>query len=156
MSNGSGARCHAPAEVEAALRASQRQLQFVTNHAPVLIAQCGADGCYRYVNRQYAAFFGRTPQALIGLHPQQVLGQTAYEQSAAFMNEALSGGTVKFDQQFVDTASVGHLLQVTFAPEFNEKGTLAGMGLLRFSSRLRTVGRRNKRVDSRRHRRVLE
>lgn len=117
---------HARAEVEAALRASQRQLQFVTDHAPVLIAQCGADGCYRYVNRQYAAFFGRTPQALIGLHPQQVLGQTAYEQSAAFMNEALSGGTVKFDQQFVDTASVGHLLQVTFAPEFNEKGTVDG------------------------------
>ena len=117
---------HARAEVEAALRASQRQLQFVTDHAPILIAQCGVDGCYRYVNQQYAAFFGRTPQALIGLHPQQVLGQTAYEQSAAFMQEALSGRTVKFDQQIVDTASLGHLLQVTFAPEFHEKGTVDG------------------------------
>jgi PAS domain S-box-containing protein len=117
---------HARAEVEAALRASQRQLQFVTDHAPILIAQCGADGSYRYVNQQYAAFFGRTPQALIGLHPQQVLGQTAYEQSAAFMQEALSGRTVKFDQQIVDTASLGHLLQVTFAPEFHEKGTVDG------------------------------
>ena len=117
---------HARAEAEAALRASKRRLQFVTDHAPVLIAQHGEDGRYRYVNQQYAEFFGRTPQALIGQHPQQVIGQTAYEQSAPFMKETLSGRMVKFDQQLFDSASERRLLQVTYAPEFNERGTVVG------------------------------
>lgn len=113
-------------KAEETLRASERQMQFVTNHAPVLIAQCGIDGRYRFVNQQYAELVGRTPDELIGLHPREVLGAEAYRQAAPFIQEALVGRQVKFDQQFLGAASSGRLLQVTYAPEWDERGAVTG------------------------------
>ena len=83
-------------KAEESVRASERQMQFVTDHAPVLIAQCGTDGRYRFVNRQYAQLFGRTPEELIGLHPREVLGDTNYRQAEPFMQDALAGRTYSF------------------------------------------------------------
>ena len=116
----------ARAKAEERVRASQRQMQFVTDHAPVLIAQCGTDGRYRFVNQQYAALLGRTPEDLVGRHPRDVLGPEAYKHAAPFMKEALSGRRVKFDQHVPGSASAGRLLQVAYAPEFDERGTVTG------------------------------
>ena len=113
-------------KAEQTVRASVRQMEFVTHHAPVLIAQCGPEGRYRFVNRQYAELIGRTPEDLIGLHPRDVLGTEAYRQAEPFMQEALAGRQVKFDQQFLRPASVERLLQVTYAPELDERGSVTG------------------------------
>ncbi len=116
----------ARAQAEERVRASQRQMQFVTDHAPVLIAQCGTDSRYRFVNRQYAELLGRTPEQLIGRHPSEVLAAEVYQQSASYMAEALAGRQVRFDQQFPGTNSGSRLLQVTYAPECDERGTVTG------------------------------
>ncbi len=116
----------ARAKAEQRVRASQRQMQFVTDHAPVLIAQCGTDYRYRFVNRQYAELLGRTPEQLIGRHPSEVLGGEIYEHTAPYMAEALAGHQVRFDQQLPGTTSGNRLLQVTYAPEFDESGTVTG------------------------------
>lgn len=113
-------------KAEESVRASERQMQFVTDHAPVLIAQCGTDGRYRFVNRQYAQLFGRTPEELIGLHPREVLGDMNYRQAEPFMQDALAGRQVKFDLHFQGTAPAGRLLQATYAPERDERGTVTG------------------------------
>ena len=113
-------------KAEETVRASERQMQFVTNHAPVLIAQCGTDGRYRFVNQQYAELVGRSVEDLIGLHPREVLGPEAYGQAAPYMQQALAGRQVKFDQQFLGAAPMGRLLQVTYAPEWDERGTVTG------------------------------
>ena len=113
-------------KAEETVRASERQMQFVTDHAPVLIAQCGTDGRYQFVNRQYAELVGRTPEDLIGLHPRDVLSEEDYRQAAPFMQEALAGRQVKFDQQFLRAASVERLLQVTYAPERDGRGIVTG------------------------------
>ncbi|HNC81553.1 MAG TPA: PAS domain S-box protein [Nitrospira sp.] len=116
----------ARAKAEETVRASERQMQFVTDHAPVLIAQCGTDGRYRFVNQRYADLVRRTPEDLIGLHPREVLGAEAYQQAEPYMREALAGRQVKFDQQFLGAASMGRLLQVTYAPEWDERGIVTG------------------------------
>lgn len=113
-------------EAEAALRTSERHMQFVTDHAPVLIAECGEDCRYRYVNQQYAELFNRTAEDVIGRHPREVLGEAAYEQAAPFMKEALSGRQVKFDQKGPGEAPAERLLQVTYKPEFNDGGGVVG------------------------------
>ncbi|MBS0170045.1 MAG: PAS domain S-box protein [Nitrospira sp.] len=114
------------AKAEEAVRASQRQMQFVTDHAPVLIAQCGTDCRYRFVNRQYAELLGHTPEQFIGRHPSEVLGAEAYQQAAPYMAEALAGRIVRFDQRFMGAFSGTRLLQVTYAPEWDESGTVMG------------------------------
>lgn len=116
----------ARAKVEQRVRASQRQMQFVTDHAPVLIAQCGTDSRYRFVNRQYAELLGHTPEQLIGRHPSEVLSAEAYRHAAPYIAEALAGRQVRFDQEFLGAASGHRLLQVTFAPECDERGTVTG------------------------------
>ena len=113
-------------KAEETVRASERQMQFVTNHAPVLIAQCGTDGRYRFVNQQYAELVGRSAEDLIGLHPREVLGPEAYGQAAPYMQQALAGRQVKFDQQFLGAAPMSRLLQVTYAPEWDERGIVTG------------------------------
>ena len=42
------------------------------------------------------------------------------------MKQALSGRQVKFDQQFPGATPAGRLLQVTYAPECDERGTVTG------------------------------
>ncbi|MCW5798404.1 MAG: PAS domain S-box protein [Nitrospira sp.] len=42
------------------------------------------------------------------------------------MHEALAGRQVKFDQQLLGAASTGRLLQVTYAPEWDERGIVTG------------------------------
>lgn len=116
----------ARAKAEERVRASERQMQFVTDHAPVLIAQCGTDYRYRFVNRQYAELLGRTPEQLVGRHPSEVLATEVYQRAAPYMAEAVAGRQVRFDQQFPGTTSGNRLLQVTYAPECDERGTVLG------------------------------
>lgn len=40
---------------------SKNRLEFITNHAPVLIAECDANHRYKYVNKGYADFYNATP-----------------------------------------------------------------------------------------------
>src|SRR5690606_19266098 len=46
-------------QVEAALRAKERQLQHVTDNAAVIVAQCNVHRRFTFVNRTGAEFLGR-------------------------------------------------------------------------------------------------
>ena len=54
--------------------ARERQLRFVTDSAPVLIAHCDRSHRFKFVNRPYAARFGLQPSELIGRSIPDVLG----------------------------------------------------------------------------------
>ena len=57
-----------------AVRGRERQLQFVTDHAPVLIAHCDSQHRYKFVNRPFAARFGLQPTDIIGRTDPRVPG----------------------------------------------------------------------------------
>src|SRR4029453_3339725 len=69
----------APLAAEASARRRERQLRFVADSAPVLIAHCDLDHRFKFVNRPYAARFGLEPADLIGRRIPEILGPGAFE-----------------------------------------------------------------------------
>jgi diguanylate cyclase (GGDEF)-like protein/PAS domain S-box-containing protein len=82
---------------EFALERRMAELRLVQDHAPVMIAYFDGDQHCRYVNRKYAAFYDKLPEALIGLHARDILGHNfaAIEHHCAY---ALAGYTVKYER----------------------------------------------------------
>ncbi len=103
---------------ETARAASQQRLQFVTDHAPVMIAWVDRACRYRFVNRHYAVFFATTPDALVGKLAREVLGETAFAKAQPFMNEALTGKPVAYELELADHPRGSKQMLVSYAPEF--------------------------------------
>jgi diguanylate cyclase (GGDEF)-like protein/PAS domain S-box-containing protein len=82
---------------EFALERRMAELRLVQDHAPVMIAYFDGDQHCRYANRKYAAFYGKTPEQVIGLHASDILGAdfAAIEHHCAY---ALAGYTVKYER----------------------------------------------------------
>jgi len=82
---------------EAALDRRLAELRLVQDHAPVMIAYFdGAQHC-RYANRMYAAFYGREPEQVLGLHAREILGDN-FARISHHCDYALAGYTVKYER----------------------------------------------------------
>ncbi|MDQ3206867.1 MAG: PAS domain S-box protein, partial [Pseudomonadota bacterium] len=79
------------------LAATATQLRTITDNVPALIAHVGPDLRYRFVNRAHAEFFGREPEALVGLHMRDVQGAELYEIIEPKIAQVMSGQKVSFD-----------------------------------------------------------
>ena len=114
-------------DAEEALRERERQLRFVTDHAPVLIAHCDPQRRYKFVNRPYAARFGLLPEDFIGKSIAEVLGREAYAVIEPRTDEVLAGRRVEFEAD-VPYAGLGTLhMQCTYEPEFDAEGRVVGL-----------------------------
>ncbi len=109
-----------------ALRASKEHLRLLTDHAPVLLAHCGSDQRYRFVNQPYAEMFGLTPNDLIGKHPREVLGDAAYAHARPYMETALTGQPTEYDLELPPRLSGMRTLHVAYAPERDTAGQVTG------------------------------
>jgi PAS domain S-box-containing protein len=116
------ARLHAEDEA----RARERQLRFVTDSAPVLIAHCDAEHRFKFVNKPYAARFGVEAADLIGRSIPDVLGLDAYRAIAPYLAEALAGRPVDVELPVpYETLGTQHM-HFAYEPEFDEHGAVVG------------------------------
>ncbi len=111
--------------VEAVARAG-RQLRLVTDHVPVLIAQCDRDGRYKFVNRAYADRFGLRPEDVVGRHLRDVLGEAAYVSLHDRVTETLAGHAVEFEIE-IPYRTGAQFMHVAYAPERDEGGVVVGL-----------------------------
>jgi PAS domain S-box-containing protein len=86
-------------EAEAALRASEEQLRFVADHAPVLIVHCDAAGRFRFVNEAYAEYAGLAREDVLGRHVADVVGDAAWREIRPHVERALAGERVEFEEE---------------------------------------------------------
>ncbi len=93
----SPAACSDPADDASAegidwpLHVSERKLRQIADHLPALVSYVDADQRYRFNNRAYETWIGRTPESLYGLHLWEAVGITAYERSRPYVEAALAG-----------------------------------------------------------------
>ncbi|MFH0878968.1 MAG: PAS domain S-box protein, partial [Lentisphaerota bacterium] len=111
---------------EEALREIQKQLQFVTDHAPVSIAQCDHEQRYKFVNHSYAEMFGLRPVDIIGKHPRDILGEEAYAQASPYMEAVLAGKPTEYDLVLPATPGGLRTVHVAYAPERDASGRFVG------------------------------
>ncbi|HJT76464.1 MAG TPA: PAS domain S-box protein, partial [Gemmataceae bacterium] len=112
---------------EEAAQHRQRQLQLLTDHAPVLIAHCDADRRYQFANKPYAARFGLHPRDLVGRRIRDVLGEAAYAAIERHLDAALRGERVEFEVE-IPYGGVGpQLMRCAYDPEIDPGGRVRGV-----------------------------
>lgn len=113
--------------IEAALRASEAQLRFVTDYAPVFIAQFDRAHRFKFVNRTYARRFGLEPQEVIGRHFTEIMGEEPYREIRDHLDAALAGRRVEFEAEIAYAGLGPRWVFVIHEPERTPDGEIVGL-----------------------------
>jgi two-component system, OmpR family, sensor histidine kinase VicK len=121
-------------QVEAALRRSEEQLRTIANGLPVLIAYVDKQQYYRFNNEAYQTWLGLSPAQIRGRHLKQVHDQQEYRKIRPYVQKALSGETVTYenDLNFIDGSL--HSLSVTYIPHIEHRGKPKIVGFFALTS----------------------
>ncbi|WKB53284.1 sensor domain-containing diguanylate cyclase [Eleftheria terrae] len=114
---------------EQALRDSRETLRAVADNLPALVALVDTELRYRFTNRTYQDWYGEAPEALIGKHMSELLGQDMVARLQPQIDRALAGERVVFEAE----GRAGHEqrhLHVTFVPQQGEGGQVLGFFLV--------------------------
>ncbi|HYP17263.1 MAG TPA: PAS domain S-box protein [Opitutus sp.] len=114
-------------ETEAALRGREEQLRLVTDNAIVFLAQCDRDYRLRFVNRPYAARFGRAPEELVGLSIADLVGEAAFASFKPQIDAALQGRRVEFEMEIPYENFGKRWMRVIHEPERAPNGEVVGL-----------------------------
>ncbi|HEX9962321.1 MAG TPA: PAS domain S-box protein, partial [Pyrinomonadaceae bacterium] len=79
---------------EEALRDRENQLRLITDAIPLLISYVDPEHRYRFVNRSYTQWFGKSREEVVDRHLSEVLGDAAYQSLLPEVETALSGEEV--------------------------------------------------------------
>ncbi|MFC6672459.1 EAL domain-containing protein [Marinobacterium aestuariivivens] len=107
------------------LQGAERQLQFITDHAPVHIAQCDKEYRYRFVNQSYAGLFGLQPEDLVGKTAAQIMDRDSCAQARPDMAAALAGSAVSSDM-ILRSKTGPRVYLAHYVPERSATGEVVG------------------------------
>jgi PAS domain S-box-containing protein len=121
-------------------RASEQLLRDIADNLPVLIGYVDKDQRYRFNNKRYAEWFGRTPSELNGLSLRDAIGSDLYENLRPKIEAALAGQRVSFEWASPLGSEGPRFLQSDYIPRRTTDGRLDGFYVLvtDFSERKRT------------------
>jgi PAS domain S-box-containing protein len=103
---------------EDALRNRENQLRLITDAIPLLISYIDKKLRYRFVNRSYTEWFGKSRREIIDKHLSEVLGNAAYQSLLPEVKKVLSGEEVIFER-LVPYKSGERFIRVNYIPEFD-------------------------------------
>lgn len=113
-------------QAEAALRQSEEQLRLITNALPVLIAYVDDQQQYRFNNNAYFDWLGKSPGDIYGSHLQQVWGAACYQRMQFYVDSALSGHTVTYENEITLANGNQRSVDVTYVPHLDDQNTVKG------------------------------
>ena len=112
------------AEVE--LLRSERQLHTITDNVPGMIAYVDSDERYRFVNKQYAKRFHLNQEVILGKTVHEIFGTSQYNLIKHHIETALSGESVRYENQVEDEQGNKVWLGAAYVPDTNEQGHVQG------------------------------
>jgi len=98
----------------------------ITDRSPVLIAYIGSDRTFKYVNKPYAERFGLRQQDIVGRTVREVIGDEAYAVIEHYIDAVFRGERVEFEMELALRGIGARHMWVTYEPEFEELGQVAG------------------------------
>jgi PAS domain S-box-containing protein len=105
-------------QTEEILRNNENQLRLITDTVPLLVSYVDREHRYRFVNRSYTEWFGRSREEIIGRHLSEVLGQAAYRTILPEVEKVLSGEEVVFER-LVPYKNGERFIHLNYIPEFD-------------------------------------
>jgi len=103
-------------QAETALRQSEEQLRLITNALPVLISYVDDQQQYRFNNQAYQDWLGQAPAHIFGQHLKQVWGKQCYQRMQGYVEAALSGQVVSYENEIELQDGSGRAVDVTYIP----------------------------------------
>jgi PAS domain S-box-containing protein len=112
-----------------AREAAEREA-FAANAVPALLAYVDSNVRYVWVNEGYLRWFGRTREAIIGRHASEVLDAAAWVNVRPYVERALAGEEVAFDNRLVFEDRPGRDVRVSYVPHRDGGGQVRGFVVL--------------------------
>jgi PAS domain S-box-containing protein len=79
------------------VRAATRELALVADSVPVMLVHWDRDMRCRWANASYAAYYGRTPAQMTGMHMRELIGAEFLERVRTNFERVLAGETVSYE-----------------------------------------------------------
>lgn len=93
---------------------------------PAQVAYLDAELTFLFVNREYAAFYGRDKAEIIGHRLSEVVPQTMQRDVSSYLTRCLAGEDVVFEY-VSDANGVEVITRRRFIPEFDSRGCVTGI-----------------------------
>lgn len=113
-------------QTETALRQREEQLRSITNALPVLIAYVDDQQRYCFNNQSYEDWLGLSPNQIYGHHLRQVWGEACYQRMQAYVEAALSGQSVTYENEVVLQDGCLRSVNVTYVPHRDHLNSVKG------------------------------
>lgn len=110
---------------EIALQRNEEQMRLLADALPVFISYADTEQRYRFVNRTYEQFFGRSRAQMQGQHTRDVIGAENYALSRPYIERALAGETVTYEVQLPNQAG-DRVLSVVLVPDWTDQQQVRG------------------------------
>ena len=109
-----------------AVAEQREQLQRVADHVPVILASCGLDRRFRFVNQANAARFGLKPADMVGRSIDELLGPETAAELEPYIDRVLAGERVEYEMTYTFPLTGRQRMQCTYVPERSADGTVIG------------------------------
>lgn len=115
---------------EARQRHSEAKLRLLVDSLPMLVAQLAPDYGIRFANHGYRDWFGLDPQAQVGRHVSEAIGDEAFATLRPCFDRALSGETTVYCGVVPYRHGGPRFIHGTYVPSSDAAGNVDGLFLL--------------------------
>jgi two-component system CheB/CheR fusion protein len=122
--------CARTDRAERTLREREHLLGVITDAAPALIAYVDRNYRYQIANRMYQRWFGRDPAHMKGRHVSDVLGDSLWQTVRPYMERALAGQEVAYEEELEYRDGGKHWVNINYAPDLEPSGHVRGFVVL--------------------------
>jgi len=112
--------------VENELRESHQRLRLITDSLPALIAYLDREHHYRFANQAYMEWHGLDPEAMVGRHAREMVGEEGFAALQEHLDKVLRGERVSFETLAHRRVGPPRHAQVDFVPELGPEGAVLG------------------------------
>ncbi len=114
---------------EEAERESEELLRAVTDDLPAVVAYVGPDWKYRFVNRVFENWRGKSRSEILGRTVQEVMGEKGFLQVKSHLEAALSGQTISYEDVFTYPDGAERVLFIQYIPRVpdGDNGAVPGV-----------------------------
>jgi diguanylate cyclase (GGDEF)-like protein/PAS domain S-box-containing protein len=115
---------------EGHLADSERRMRLITDNLPVLIAYLDRDRRFRFGNATFEKWFNVSPERLVGMSLQELMGEQAADQLSGHLEQAFAGRIVTCEVH-LEILGTPRYLQGTYVPDLGPDGEVAGVYALK-------------------------